>query len=75
MERAADLATLLSHLPPLEAEVLRLRWGIDETEPLSLRAVAAGLDKGRTWVGDTEKAALNKLRKIVKKEKTDTSDF
>ncbi len=75
VETAADLATLLSHLPPLEAEVLRLRWGIAETEPLSLRAVAARLGKGRTWVGDTEKAALNKLRKIVKKEKTDTSDF
>ena len=75
VERSADLATLLSHLPPLEAEVLRLRWGIDETEPLSLRAVAARLGKGRTWVGDTEKSALNKLRKIVKKEKTDTSDF
>lgn len=69
METAVDLATLLSHLPSVEAEVLRLRWGINETEPLSLRAVAARLGKGKTWVGDTERAALNKLRRIADQEK------
>lgn len=69
IETAADLASLLSHLPPLEAEVLRLRWGINETEPLSLRSVAARLEKGKTWVGEREKTALNKLRRIADQEK------
>ena len=68
VETTVDLATFLSHLPSLEAEVLQLRWGINEAEPLSLRAIAARLGKGKTWVGDTEKAALNKLRKIANKE-------
>lgn len=68
VETAIDLVSLLSYLPSLEAEVLRLRWGINETEPLSLRAVAARLEKGRTWVGDTEKSALNKLRRIANQE-------
>ena len=72
VETAADLATLLSHLPSVEAEVLRLRWGINEPEPLSLRAVAARFGKGKTWVGDIEKAALNKLRKIASQEEKQT---
>ena len=68
VETAVDLSNLLSHLSSLEAEVLRLRWGINETEPLSLRAVAARLRKGRTWVWDTERSALNKLRRIANQE-------
>lgn len=68
VETATDLATLLSHLSSVEAEVLRLRWGINETEPLSLRAVAVRLGKGKTWVGDIEKEALNKLGKIASQE-------
>lgn len=69
VETALDLTTFLSCLPSVEAEVLRLRWGINETEPLSLRAVAVRLRKGKTWVANTEKTALKKLRKIADEEK------
>ena len=45
-----------------EAEIIRLRYGLDGTEPLTQREVAAKYDISRSYVSRIEKKAVEKLR-------------
>ena len=49
-------------LTPREAEIVRLRYGLDGTVPLTQREVAASFGISRSYVSRIEKRALEKLR-------------
>ena len=49
-------------LTPREAEIIRLRYGLGGTVPLTQREVAASFGISRSYVSRIEKRALEKLR-------------
>ena len=49
-------------LTPREAEIVRLRYGLGGTVPLTQREVAASFGISRSYVSRIEKRALEKLR-------------
>ena len=49
-------------LTPREAEILRLRYGLGGTVPLTQREIAAAFGISRSYVSRIEKKALEKLR-------------
>ncbi len=62
--RADDLQQvlgLLARLRPHEAEVLRLRFGLDGQEPQTLQEIGSRLDLTRERVRQIERAALRRL--------------
>ena len=52
-------------LEPREAEVIRLRYGLDGREALSQRDTAARLGISRSYVSRIEKRALERLREAM----------
>lgn len=58
-----EIDRLLASLPAREAEVLRLRYGIDGDEPLTLDVVADALGVTRERVRQIELRALSRLRR------------
>lgn len=54
-----------SVLPPREAEVIRLRYGLDGAKPLTQRDTAARLGISRSYVSRIEKRALARLREAL----------
>ena len=52
-------------LSPREAEIIRLRYGLGGTMPLTQREVAATFDISRSYVSRIEKRALEKLRRAL----------
>ena len=72
---ARDSALLLhqlikTHLTPREAEIIRLRYGLGGTVPLTQREVAASFGISRSYVSRIEKRALEKLRVEMKEPRT-----
>ena len=72
---ARDSALLLhqliqTHLTPREAEIIRLRYGLGGTVPLTQREVAASFGISRSYVSRIEKRALEKLRAEMKEPGT-----
>lgn len=51
-----------------EAEVIRLRYGLDGNEPLTQREVAKRLNISRSYVSRIEKKALEQLRKNLEQD-------
>lgn len=51
-----------SVLPEREAEIIRLRYGLDGQPPLPQRVVAERMGISRSYVSRIEKKALNRLR-------------
>ena len=49
-------------LNPREAEIIRLRYGLGGTVPLTQREVASSFGISRSYVSRIEKRALEKLR-------------
>lgn len=49
-------------LAPREAEIIRLRYGLGGTVPLTQREVASSFGISRSYVSRIEKRALEKLR-------------
>lgn len=49
-------------LSPREAEIIRLRYGLGGTVPLTQREVASSFGISRSYVSRIEKRALEKLR-------------
>jgi RNA polymerase primary sigma factor len=60
--RREAILEVLAHLPPREAEVLRLRYGLDGTPPLSLGEIAKRLRITRGRVRQLEKRAISRLQ-------------
>ena len=50
------------HLTPREAEIIRLRYGLGGTVPLTQREVAVSFGISRSYVSRIEKRALAKLQ-------------
>ena len=50
------------NLTPREAEIIRLRYGLGGTVPLTQREIAASFGISRSYVSRIEKRALEKLR-------------
>jgi RNA polymerase sporulation-specific sigma factor len=62
-DSALRLRTLVQTiLTPREAEIIRLRYGLGGTIPLTQREVAASFGISRSYVSRIEKRALEKLR-------------
>lgn len=51
-----------------EADVIRMRFGLDGNEPLTQREVAAQLNISRSYVSRIEKKALERLRSYLKQD-------
>lgn len=54
-----------------EADVIRMRYGLDGNEPLTQREVAAQLNISRSYVSRIEKKALERLRSYFKQDLED----
>jgi RNA polymerase nonessential primary-like sigma factor len=57
-----DLRALLEQLPELQARVLRMRYGIDGGEPMSLTGIARSLGMSRDKTRNLERRALEGIR-------------
>jgi RNA polymerase nonessential primary-like sigma factor len=62
--RSQELAQMLSHLPPSQAKVISLRYGLDGTEPATLTDTAAMLGISRQRARQLEARALAHLRHL-----------
>ena len=62
-----DLEQLLQELPPQEAELLRLRYGMGGSEPLNLSAVARSMGVTRDTARGIERRALAAVRGLSHK--------
>jgi RNA polymerase sigma factor (sigma-70 family) len=62
--RSQEVGQILDHLTPSEAKVIRLRFGLDGTEPATLAEAAAALGVSRERVRQLEVRALARLRRI-----------
>jgi RNA polymerase nonessential primary-like sigma factor len=59
-----EIEQLLDELPPLEAELLRLRYGLRSAEPLSLSAVARQMGISRDSARGLERRANASIRRL-----------
>ena len=59
------LAALLPQLSPIEASILRLRFGFDDGEELTLREVGERYDLSRERIRQLQEQALGKLRRAL----------
>jgi RNA polymerase primary sigma factor len=71
MMRADDLSQvldLLDQMDPREAKVLRLRFGLEGEEPMTLKDIGGRLGLTRERVRQIEREALSKLRERMESE-------
>ena len=59
-----DLEVLLEQLPDLQARVLRMRYGMDGEDPMSLTGIGRVLGISRDRVRNLERHGLSALRKL-----------
>jgi len=64
-----DLATLLEQLPELQSRVLRMRYGIDGEDPMSLTGIARSLGMSRDRARRLERDGLSLMRSSPKQLK------
>jgi RNA polymerase sigma factor (sigma-70 family) len=62
--RSQEVGQMLDHLTPSEAKVIRLRFGLDGTEPTTLAEAAAAIGISRERARQLEVRALARLRHI-----------
>jgi RNA polymerase sigma factor (sigma-70 family) len=60
-----ELKRLLETIDHREARVLKMRYGFDDIEPMTLREVSKKLNISREWVRKIEKKALSKLNQLM----------
>jgi RNA polymerase primary sigma factor len=59
------VASLLSKLEPIEAAILRFRFGLDDGEELTLEEVGAKYNLSRERIRQLQQQALHKLRHVL----------
>jgi len=59
-----QIASLLNSLTPKEREILKLRFGLNGQEPLTLEAIGNKYNLTRERIRQIEKKALKKMRKL-----------
>ena len=59
-----DMRSLLDQLPPLQGRVLKMRYGIDVEEPMSLTGIGRELGMSRDRVRNLERDGLAGLRRL-----------
>jgi len=59
-----DMRSLLEQLPPLQGRVLKMRYGIDVEEPMSLTGIGRELGMSRDRVRNLERDGLAGLRRL-----------
>ena len=57
-----DLRDILSQLPELQGRVLRMRYGMDGEEPMSLTGIAKSMKMSRDRTRRLEREGLEMLR-------------
>ncbi len=62
----ADLQAVLEQLPDLQSRVLRMRYGMESEEPMSLSAIARKLEMSRDRARRLQRDGLSLLRKTSK---------
>jgi RNA polymerase primary sigma factor len=60
-----ELRRLLDIIDKREAGVLRMRYGFDGVDPMTLREISEKLHVSREWVRKIEKKALSKLKQYM----------
>ncbi len=60
-----EIRKLLEIIDHREARVLKMRYGFDDIEPMTLREVSKKLNISREWVRKIEKKALSKLNQLM----------
>lgn len=60
-----ELKKLLNVIDHREAHVLRMRYGLDGLEPMTLREVSKKLNISREWVRKIEKKAISRLNQLM----------
>jgi RNA polymerase primary sigma factor len=68
------LYELLGLITPREAEVLRLRYGLDDDSPLTLEEIGERLDLTRERIRQIENEALDKLHEYLTEERAASED-
>jgi len=61
-----DMRDLLDQLPDLQGRVLKMRYGIDCEEPMSLSSIARELEMSRDRARSLERRAHEELRRLSK---------
>ncbi|TVL99366.1 MAG: RNA polymerase subunit sigma [Candidatus Brocadia sp. WS118] len=59
------LMKLLETIDRQEAKVLKMRYGFDNAEPMTLREISKKLNISREWVRKIEKKALSRLNQLM----------
>jgi RNA polymerase sigma factor (sigma-70 family) len=70
-----ELAGVLHDLPDTERSVVRLRFGLDGGEPMTLDAIGRRLGVSRERVRQIETAALGRLRRLLAARGLDATDL
>ena len=75
LQERAELAGVLADLPDNEGVVVRLRFGLDGAEPMTLEEIGRRLGVTRERVRQIEAAALKRLRRMLAARGVDAADL
>ena len=66
-ETFADMLRAIEQLPPKEAEVVKMRFGLYEDDSMTLQEVAEQMNLSREGVRQKERNAIKKIKKMMEK--------
>lgn len=75
LQERAELGGVLQDLPDSERTVVRLRFGLDGAEPMTLERIGQRLGVTRERVRQLEAAALKRLRRLLAARGVDAGDL
>ncbi len=64
----AKIRELVDRLPTIEADVLRRRFGLDESEPMTLREIGELYSLSRERIRQLQEQALGKIRRELRRQ-------